>query len=67
MITAQNPKYKLLFAEAYNILAKYDKLSEETETNGAITSLEEYFTYIGDLAKLHGDAVESIIKTSASA
>lgn len=66
MITAQNPKYKLLFAEAYNILNEYDKLSEETKANGAITSLEEYFTYIGDLAKLHGDAVKGIIGESVA-
>lgn len=66
MITAQNPKYKLLFAEAYNILNEYGKLSEETLANGTITSLEEYFTYIGDLAKLHGDAVKGIIGESVA-
>lgn len=56
MITNPSQKYSKLFRAAYTLLDEKNLLREETKTNKGITSLEEYFTYIGDLKAMH-DAV----------
>jgi hypothetical protein len=65
MITNPSQKYSKLFTSAYALLDSKDLLREETKTVGNITSLEEYFTYIGELKKEHETVVQNIVKSGS--
>jgi hypothetical protein len=65
MITNPSQKYSKLFTSAYALLDSKDLLREETKTVGNITSLEEYFTYIGDLKKEHETVVQNIVNSGS--
>lgn len=61
MITNPSKKYEKLFFDAYQLLQEKGKLSEESIAAEKFTSLEEYFMYIGDLAKIHHDCVRGTL------
>ena len=58
MITSYNSKYKnsydILFSEAVKVLKENGKWEGESNS---ITSLEEYFIHIGDLAELYSEKI----------
>lgn len=63
MITNANNSYRELFDDAYALLVAEGKI-DPAEVK-AITSLEQYFTYIGDLKEKHDTVVRSILNSGA--
>ena len=61
MITNPSQKYSKLFRTAYELLEDKALLRPETLANETITSLEEYFTYIGYLKEMHDDVVRGTL------
>lgn len=59
-------KYAKLFQDAYTLLEEEGKLQDAHKTQGTFTSLEEYFMYIGDLAKIHSDWVQGALEDIAT-
>ena len=61
MITNPSTKYAKLFADAYTeLLNAPSPLRQTTLEAGCISSLEEYFTYIGELRARHYAVVRAI-------
>ena len=59
-------KYAKLFKDAYTLLEEENKLLDAHKGQGTFTSLEEYFMYIGDLAKIHSDWVQGALEDVAT-
>lgn len=66
MIINPSKKYDKLFIDAFNLLQSQGKLDPINDAAiiaaGKFTSLEEYFTHIGDLAELHENCVRGTLE-----